>query len=61
MDDNNGSVLVPEDIGQSVQSFSPSLDHFENSGFSLDSGTARLLLLLLLETDEILEENINCV
>lgn len=60
MDDNKGSVLVPEDIGQSVQSFSPSLDHFENSGFSLDSGTARLLLLLL-ETDEILEENINCV
>lgn len=43
-------------VSQSDQSFSPSFDHFENSGFSLESGTA---VLLLLETDETLEENTN--
>lgn len=56
---NDGSVPAQKDVSQSDLSFSPSFDHFENSGFSLESDTA-VLLLLLLETDETLEENINC-
>lgn len=52
-----GSVPVQKDLSQSV-SFSPSFDHFENSVFSLESDTA-VLLLLLLETDETLEEHIS--
>lgn len=37
---------------------SPSFDHLEYSGFGLESGTATLLLLQ--ETDDILEEHISC-
>lgn len=55
---NKGSVSVQKEVSQSDQSFSPSFDHFENSGFSLESDTA--VLLLLLETDETSEGNINC-
>lgn len=57
--ENKGSVLVSKDISQSVQRFSPSFDHFENSGFSLELDTTVLLLLLLLETEETLDDNIS--
>lgn len=58
---NKGSVPVQKDVSQSVRPefFLPSFGHFENSGFSLESDTA-VLLLLLLETDETLEGNTIC-